>query len=100
MAEFMVRLLFFVDWLLGLVIFLVVAGAILSWLLVLNVVNRHNSVVFTIADTLNRITEPMLRPIRRRLPYYNGVDLSPLVLIIVIYFIKWVILPTLVHLFQ
>jgi YggT family protein len=96
----MIELLFFISWLIDLVIFIVIAGAILSWLLVLNIINRHNNIVFTIADTLNRITEPFLRPIRRRLPNYNGVDLSPMVLIIGLYFVKWVVLPNLARLFQ
>jgi YggT family protein len=97
MAEFLIRLLGFFDWLIGLVIFIIFVSAILSWLIAFNVVNRYNTVVFTIAESLNRMTEPLLRPIRRRLGYYNSVDLSPLVLIIILYFISWVIIPTLAH---
>lgn len=95
----MLELLAFIDWLIGLFIFILVVSAILSWLIVFNVVNRHNQVVYTIADVLHRLTEPVLRPIRRALPNYGGVDLSPLVLIIGLYFVRAVIIPNLAKLF-
>jgi YggT family protein len=61
---------------------------IMSWLLAFGVVNSHNRFVYMLNDFLERITEPALRPIRRFLPLMGGVDLSPLVLILVIHFIR------------
>lgn len=86
------ELIFFIDWLLGLFVFILVFFGILQLLIAFNVVNRHNQVVYTLSDMFYRITEPLLRPIRRRIGLYNGLDLSPLILIIIIYFIRIVIL--------
>jgi YggT family protein len=58
--------------------------AVLSWLIAFNVVNLRNQFVATISDVLSRMLEPLLRPIRRILPDLGGVDLSPLLLLIVI----------------
>ncbi len=88
----MVALLQFIAWLIQLYIYVVFASVILNWLIFFNVVNRHNQVVYSIADTLNRLTEPALRPIRNALPDFGGVDLSPLVLIIGLIFIQWVVI--------
>lgn len=59
---------------------------VLSWLIQFNVVNTYNKFVFTVNDVLYRITEPALRPIRRVVPSLGGVDLSPVVLILLIWF--------------
>lgn len=69
-------------------IFLLVAQAILSWLIVFNVVNTRNRFVYMVGDFLYRITEPVLRPIRRVLPAMGGIDLSPLVLILILIFLR------------
>jgi YggT family protein len=63
---------------------LLVAQAILSWLLAFGVVNRHNRAVAVIGDFLYRITEPALRPIRNFLPNFGGIDISPVILILVL----------------
>ncbi|GAK44204.1 conserved protein [Tepidicaulis marinus] len=63
-------------------IWIVIASAILSWLIAFNVVNTQNRFVFTVADMLYRMTEPAMRPIRRVLPDLGGLDLSPVVLIL------------------
>jgi YggT family protein len=96
----MLRFLFFIDFLLNLYIFLLVAQAVLSWLIVFNVVNTRNPAVAMIADFLYRVTEPVLRPIRNRLPNFGGIDVSFIVLILIIYFIQWVILPNLAKAFS
>ena len=77
----------------GAVVHVVAAAIGLSSLLVssaiaFNVVNTSNRLVYTIGDTLYRITEPALRPIRRLMPNLGGIDLSPLVLLLVIYFLR------------
>jgi YggT family protein len=76
---------------LQLYVWLLIASAILSWLIAFNVVNTRNSVVAAIWDFLYRITEPLLRPIRNLLPYMGGIDISPIILLLIIFFIERVI---------
>jgi YggT family protein len=66
----------------------VILSAILSWLVSFGVVNPYNRVVHVVGDMLARITEPLLAPIRRHLPNMGGLDLSPLVLIFIVYFVQ------------
>jgi YggT family protein len=68
-------------------IYLLIGQAVLSWLIAFGVVNRHNRIVGTIEDFLWRITEPLLRPIRRVLPNLGGIDVSPVVLILLLVFL-------------
>ena len=74
----------FIIYVLQIIIWIVVAQAILSWLVAFNVVNTHNQFVRTVLTTLDRLIEPMLRPIRRFMPDLGGIDLSPMVLILAI----------------
>jgi YggT family protein len=67
-------------------IWVLIASAVLSWLIAFNVVNTRNQAVAVIADALWRLTEPGLRPIRRALPVFGGLDLSPVVLILLLVF--------------
>lgn len=69
-------------------IWVLIASAILSWLLAFNVLNPRNQVVYTIGDFLYRITEPALRPIRRFVPFIGGIDISPVVLILLLIFAR------------
>jgi YggT family protein len=69
-------------------IWVLIVSAVLSWLVAFNVINTHNRFVQMIGDFLFRITEPVLRPIRRVLPTMGGLDLSPLVLIFIIMFLE------------
>jgi YggT family protein len=72
-------------------VWLLIAAAILSWLVAFNVVNTRNPVVSTVGEFLYRITEPALRPIRNILPNLGGIDISPVILILLIFFIESVI---------
>ena len=86
------RALFLViDLALLLYIYLLVAAAVLSWLIAFNVVNMRNQFVATVADFLYRITEPALRPIRNLMPNLGGIDISPVILIFIIIFLRYVI---------
>jgi YggT family protein len=76
-------------------IWLLIGQAILSWLLAFGVVNRHNRGIAVIADFLYRITEPALRPIRNFLPNFGGIDISPIVLILILYFLRDLIIEDL-----
>jgi YggT family protein len=69
-------------------IWLLIAQAVLSWLLAFGVVNRYNRAVSMIGDFLWRITEPLLRPIRRVIPDLGGIDISPVILILLLYFLR------------
>jgi YggT family protein len=72
-------------------VWLLIAAAILSWLVAFNVVNTRNQFVASIGEFLFRITEPALRPIRNILPNLGGIDISPVILILLIFFIQNVI---------
>jgi YggT family protein len=72
-------------------VWLVIAAAILSWLIAFGVVNTRNQAVAMIGDFLHRITEPALRPIRNLLPHLGGIDISPVILILIIILIQRVI---------
>jgi len=86
------RALFLViDLALELYIWIVIAMAIFSWLVAFNVVNTRNHAVAVIGDFLYRITEPALRPIRNMLPNLGGIDISPVILFLIIVFIRYVI---------
>ena len=69
-------------------IWAIILSALMSWLIGFNVINIHNKLIYIIADFLNRLTEPFLSPIRRILPYLGGIDLSPVVLILLLIFLK------------
>ncbi len=68
-------------------IWLLIIQAVLSWLVAFGIVNRHNRAVAMVGDFLWRVTEPLLRPIRRILPDLGGVDISPVILILLLWFI-------------
>lgn len=72
-------------------IWLLIASAVLSWLIAFNVVNTRNQVVAMAADFLYRITEPVLRPIRQMMPNLGGIDVSPVILILLILLLENVI---------
>jgi len=80
-----------IDLALQLYIWIVIAAAIFSWLVAFNVVNTRNQIVGAIGEFLYRITEPVLRPIRNVLPNLGGIDISPVVLFLIIVFIRYVI---------
>jgi YggT family protein len=76
------------DTVISLYVYILVASAVLSWLVAFNVVNARNPVVAQIGEFLYRITEPALRPIRRILPNLGGIDIAPIILILGLFFIR------------
>ncbi|HHI81604.1 MAG TPA: YggT family protein [Rhizobiales bacterium] len=66
----------------------VIATVILSWLFAFNVINYNNQFVRQLHYVLNRLTEPLLGPIRRFLPDLGGIDISPVVLLLALFFLK------------
>ncbi|WP_425454203.1 YggT family protein [Pelagibacterium sediminicola] len=85
-------LLQFIDLVLNVVIFIIIGQVIMSWLLAFNILNMSNQFVATIANALYQITEPLLRPIRSVVPNFGGLDISPIILFLAIYFIRLVVL--------
>lgn len=69
-------------------IWVLVINAALSWLIAFNVINTRNRVVYTIGDIVFRLSEPVLRPIRRVVPMMGGLDLSPVIAILALYFLR------------
>jgi YggT family protein len=76
---------------LNLYVWILIASAVLSWLIAFNVVNTRNQFVASVWDFLYRVTEPALRPIRNMLPNLGGIDISPVLLLLLIFFIQSVI---------
>jgi len=72
-------------------IWAIIIMAILSWLIAFDVINTSNRIVYTIADFLNRVTEPALRPIRNFMPNLGGIDISPIILILGLFFLQRVL---------
>ena len=68
--------------------YLLIAAAIMSWLVAFNVVNTRNQFVGAIAEVLYRITEPVLAPIRRLLPNLGGLDISPIIVFFLLMLIQ------------
>ena len=92
-------LLWLIDTIITLYIWLLIASAILSWLVAFNVVNSRNPIVANIGEFLYRITEPALRPIRAILPNLGGIDVSPVILIILLLFLQRLIYWLYIQLF-
>jgi YggT family protein len=80
--------LWLIDTLITLYIYVLIAAAVMSWLIAFNVVNSYNPTVRRIWDFLYRVTEPALRPIRAILPNLGGIDISPVILIIGLMFLR------------
>lgn len=72
-------------------IWAIIISAILSWLIAFDVLNTRNRIVYLIGDFLWRITEPALRPIRQFLPNLGGIDISPVILILILFFAQRVL---------
>jgi YggT family protein len=79
--------LWLVHTIINLIVFILIVNAVLSWLIAFDVLNRQNRLVDTIWDFTNRLTEPLLKPIRKVVPLIGGVDLSPMVLILGLLFL-------------
>ena len=89
----MIALLQIVQLLLNIIWWIIVIQAVLSWLIAFNVINTYNDFVRTVWNALGRITEPLYRPIRRILPDFGALDLSPLVVLLLIYILSNIVIP-------
>ncbi len=84
----MIALYNLINTVINIYIWVLIAQVVLSWLVAFNVINTRNRVVYLIGDFLHRLTEPVLRPIRSLLPNMGGLDISPMVLILALYFVR------------
>lgn len=73
---------------------LIIASAVFSWLYAFNVVNSRNQFVGMIGNFLYKVTEPALRPIRRVLPDLGGIDISPIILLLILFFVRQLIVTS------
>jgi YggT family protein len=87
----MQALLVVIDIALRIYLWVIIASAIFSWLYAFGVVNPRNQAVATIGRALYQLTEPALRPIRRYVPTFGGLDISPVILILIIILIREII---------
>lgn len=88
----MPELIGFISYLITLYTYVIIATVIVSWLMAFGVINAYNPMVRSIWQGLNAVTEPLLAPIRNMLPNMGGVDISPIILLLICYFIQSVVL--------
>ena len=84
---------FIVFWGLGLMEFIIIAYAILSWLISFNVVNLRNRGVYQVSRVLENLARPILRPVQRILPSLGGLDFSPVIVLVLIEGVRNYLLP-------
>ncbi len=84
----MYSLIVLITQIISLYTWVIIIGAVLSWLIAFNVINTQNRFVYTVVDITYRITEPALRPLRRILPDLGGIDISPVVLLLLLFFVQ------------
>jgi YggT family protein len=84
-------LLWLFDSLVGLYIFVVIAAVVVSWLVAFGVLNTYNPMARSIIRVLDALTEPVFRQIRRIIPAIGGLDLSPMLVILALYFLRMVV---------
>jgi YggT family protein len=89
--EFILRVAWLINQVIHYYIWVVIIAIVATWLVQFNVLDRRNRVVYAIVDFLFRITEPALRPIRKRIPFFGGIDFSPFVLILLLTLLQYVI---------
>ncbi len=73
----------------------IIAQAVMSWLIAFNVINTHNDFVGQLWLVLERITEPLYRPFRKIMPDFGGLDLTPMLVLILIWIMQSAVLPNL-----
>lgn len=89
-------LLQIVGFLLTIFTYVIVVQAIMSWLLAFNVINLYNDFVRGVWNGLRVVTEPVYRPIRRLLPDFGALDISPLIVLLILYILNNIVIPTLI----
>lgn len=80
-----------VDMILQVLVWIIIAQVIISWLVAFRVIDTSNNFVRTLLDGLERLTAPLYRPIRKIMPDFGGIDLSPIVLILAIQIVRMLV---------
>ena len=93
----MKSLLILVDSVVTIYIWILIINAILSWLIAFNILNTSNRLVYSLLDVSYKMTDPLLRPIRNFLPNLGGIDISPVVLILLLMFARNLVFEFLAH---
>ena len=81
------------DGLLGLLVVAIIVSAVLSWLVAFDVINLRNQFVYNVARFLDAVTRPVLRPVQKVIPPIGGVDISPIIVLLVIQAFRTYLLP-------
>ena len=84
----MKSVLILIDSLVSIYIWILIINALLSWLIAFNVLNTSNRLVYSLLDISYKMTDPLLKPIRNFLPNLGGIDISPVILILLLMFIR------------
>ena len=87
----LVALLWLFDTLVGLYIIIIIAAVVVSWLVAFGVLNTYNQVARSVIRALEALTEPVFRRVRRIIPVLGGLDLSPMIVLLVLYFVRMVV---------
>lgn len=93
MAAIIGFIFFVIDALLGLLVLAIIVSAILSWLFAFDVINHRNRFVNQLAMFLDRVTGPVLEPFRRIIPSLGGMDITPIIVLILIHGVRVYLLP-------
>jgi YggT family protein len=88
----MYALLNLIATVISLYIWVLIIAVVMSWLIAFNVINTRNQFVYQVLNVLNALTEPVLRPIRRIIPAIGGIDFAPLILILLLVFLRNLVL--------
>ena len=86
---------FILSGLLSLLWWAIIISAVLSWLVAFDIINLRNNAVYQISTFLDRVTDPILRPFRRIIPPLGGVDISPIIVLLIITGVQSILLPAL-----
>jgi YggT family protein len=95
MIDILKFIFFILDALLGLMWWAIIISAVLSWLVAFDIINLRNQAVYQISTVLDRVTGPILRPFQRIIPPLGGVDISPIIVLLIITGVRAILLPAL-----
>ena len=87
----MKSIFFLLDSIITIYLWIIIINAILSWLVAFNILNTQNRFVFSVLDTTHKLTDPALSKIRRFIPTFGSIDISPVILILLLIFLRNII---------
>ena len=84
----MKSIFFLLDSIITIYLWIIITNAILSWLVAFNILNTQNRFVFSVLDVTYKLTDPALNKIRRFIPTFGSIDISPVILILLLIFLR------------